>query len=95
MDNDRKPILMDDVGTRLDHLAHLRDNWELAVEVLEKRFAYLCTPELATLTKLRNALELLDEHIVKDFNPWEYARTINLLPPADRIEGGRGTETKR
>jgi hypothetical protein len=87
---------MSDEGTRMDHLSHVRALWADALASLEARFqTYLSERDKVLIVKLRNAIELLDEHIEKDYVAWKMAREINGIPPADSIEGGRGTKLKK
>jgi hypothetical protein len=89
------PYSMDDEGTRMDHLSHVRALWADTLTSLEDRHAtYLSERDKSLIAKLKNAIELLDEHIEKDYVAWKVAREINGIPPADKIEGGRGTKLK-
>lgn len=88
-------ISMDDVGTRLDHITHLRDNWQGALDSLTKRHdSFKTVSERELIIKLQHAIELIEHHMTADFTPWTYGREINGLPPVKMIEGGRGTPLK-
>lgn len=62
-----KRISLDDVGTRGEHIMHLRDNWQLAIASLEKRKNYLTLSEEKLLTNLTSALNFVSDHLAKDF----------------------------
>jgi hypothetical protein len=66
MDNIKR-ISLDDVGTRGEHIMYLRDNWQLAVESLERRKNYLGVAEQKLLTNLISALNFVTDHLAKDF----------------------------
>lgn len=87
---------MTDVGTRMNHLDYMRRLWANALETLELRQPYMLSDrDKSLIVKLHGALELLDDHIAKDYTPWKMAREINGLPPAERIDGGRGTPLRK
>jgi hypothetical protein len=86
---------MSDEGTRMDHLSYVRALWATALDSLEARVpTYLSERDKSLMVKLKNAIELLDDHIEKDYVAWKVAREINGIPPAEKIEGGRGTKLK-
>jgi hypothetical protein len=60
-------ISLDDVGTRGEHVMHMRDNWQLAADNLEKRINYLTEGEKHLLTELRTVVAFVSEHLAKDF----------------------------
>ena len=60
-------ISLDDVGTRGEHIMHMRDNWQLAADDLERRSSWLTDPESKLLNNLRIALTFVSEHLAKDF----------------------------
>ena len=62
-----KRISLDDVGTRAEHIIHMRDNWALAIESLERRIMYLTEGEKHTLTELKTVVAFINEHLTKDF----------------------------
>ena len=62
-----KRITLDDVGTRGEHIVHLRDNWQIAADSLELRNKWLTVDEKQLLTDLRVVLEFMDNHLTKDF----------------------------
>jgi hypothetical protein len=83
---------MSDLGTRMEHLDHVRQLWQNALSSLKARLpVHRNLHEDNLIVKLTNALDLLDDHMAKDYNPWHDAKEINGLPPARMIEGGRGT----
>jgi len=67
MDSLVKRITLDDVGTRGEHIVHLRDNWQIAADSLEMRVKWLTEPEKQHLTELRTVLSFIDDHLSKDF----------------------------
>jgi hypothetical protein len=70
---------MDDVGTRLQHLADLQDLWSFAVGI-ETAGQYQTEPSIERTKKLQGALELLEAHMMNDYSPTTYAQVINNLP---------------
>ena len=60
-------ISLDDIGTRAEHIIHMRDNWVLAVESLERRIMYLTEGENHTVTELKTVVAFINEHLTKDF----------------------------
>ena len=62
-----KRISLDDVGTRSEHIIHLRDNWTLAAEALEKRSSWLTEKEKKLLTDLRTVIDFINYHLENDF----------------------------
>ena len=62
-----KRVTLDDVGTRGEHIVHLRDNWQIAADSLELRTKWLTVTEKQLLTDLRVVLEFIDNHLSKDF----------------------------
>jgi hypothetical protein len=89
-------LSMTDEGTRMDHLDHLRQLWAGALATLNERLpTYLNERDKALVVKLTGALELLDDHMAKDYTPWKTAREVNGLPRAEQIEGGRGTPLRK
>ena len=60
-------ISLDDIGTRAEHIIHMRDNWALAVESLECRIMYLTESEKRALTELKTVVAFINEHLTKDF----------------------------
>jgi hypothetical protein len=60
-------ISLDDVGTRAEHIIHLRDNWVLAAEALEKRASWLTETEKKLLTDLKTVIAFVNDHLEKDF----------------------------
>jgi hypothetical protein len=76
-----KELKMTDVGTRLEHIADLKELWETAFHFLSMRNAkYMSQPELDNKAKLEIGLDLLNAHITKDYTEEsEYRREINDL----------------
>jgi len=69
---------MADVGTRMDHLNDLKDLWEHALNLLNVREPrYLSANEKATQVRLMHALELLNDHLTKDYVEWRYRAAVN------------------
>lgn len=60
-------ISLDDVGTRAEHIIHMRDNWILAAESLKKRTFYLTETEKKLLTELETVIAFVNYHLEKDF----------------------------
>ena len=60
-------ISLDDIGTRAEHILHMRDNWVLAIESLECRITYLTEVEKHTLTELKTVVAFINKHLIKDF----------------------------
>ena len=60
-------ISLDDIGTRAEHIIHMRDNWTLSIESLERRVMYLTESEKHTLTELKTVVAFINEHLTKDF----------------------------
>lgn len=79
-------ISMDDVGTRLDHILHLRDNWQAALEGLRRRsrLSYVNKNETDLMLMLDRAITLVNCYLTEDFSIIPYATVINNLPKADR-----------
>lgn len=90
---------MQDVGTRLQHLADLQELWSFALG-LETATQYQTEPSLERTAKLEAALQLLEAHMMNDYAPTTYAQVINNLPkdahtikdPADDDATGTSTE---
>jgi len=62
-----KRISLDDVGTRADHIIHMRDNWVLAAEALKKRMSWMTEGEKHLLTELETVIAFVNNHLEKDF----------------------------
>ena len=60
-------ISLDDIGTRAEHIIHMRDNWVLALDALEKRKGWITDGEKRLLTELKIAVEFVNNHLEKDF----------------------------
>jgi hypothetical protein len=60
-------ISLDDVGTRAEHIIHMRDNWVLALDTLEKRKGWMTEGEKRLLTDLKTVIEFVNNHLEKDF----------------------------
>ena len=74
-----KLIRMDDIGTRLEHLADLQDLWSFALGLLTAG-TYHTDTELEQTKELETALQLLERHMLSDYSPTTYAQEINNLP---------------
>ena len=68
-------ISLDDIGTRAEHIIHMRDNWVLALEALEKRPAWITEGEKRLLTELKTVIEFVNAHLEKDFIDIERSAT--------------------
>lgn len=60
-------ISLDDIGTRSEHIIHMRDNWVLALEALEKRKGWITEGEKHLLTELKTVIAFVNYHLEKDF----------------------------
>ena len=60
-------ISLDDIGTRAEHIIHMRDNWVLALDALEKRKGWVTEGEKHLLTELKTVIEFVNAHLEKDF----------------------------
>jgi hypothetical protein len=60
-------ISLDDIGTRAAHIIRMRDNWQLAADVLERRSNWLTESEQKNLTELRIVIAFVGDHLTKDF----------------------------
>jgi len=60
-------ISLDDVGTRAEHIIHMRDNWVLAAEALETRKNWLRENEKRLLTELQTVIAFVNNHLENDF----------------------------
>jgi len=71
---------MEDVGTRLDHLTDLKDIWENALQIMHNRNrTYETQDEAQEKRKLEIAIDMLNFHMQKDYNEFEYRKEINVL----------------
>jgi len=70
---------MDDVGTRLQHLADLQELWSFALGI-ETAGQYQTDPSIDRAKRLEAALQLLEAHMMNDYSPTTYAQVINTLP---------------
>jgi hypothetical protein len=81
---------MQDMGRRIDFLMQLQDLWSVAFGMLTQ--GYMSEADRVTAMKLQYALELLNAHLINDYDCRPYAQTINQLPknaeqiPDDRLE---------
>lgn len=88
-----KLLSMEDVGTRLEHLADLQDLWSFALGMLTSG-TYHSDPEIEQTRKLEIALELLEEHMLVGYSPTTYAQTINNLPKPEKLSEDTHHENK-
>jgi hypothetical protein len=88
-----KLLAMDDVGTRMEHLADLQDLWSFALGLLTAG-TYHTEPELEQTSKLETALELLEAHMLTGYCPTAYAQTINNLPKPEKPSEDKHRENK-
>ena len=75
-----KPMSLDDVGTRAEHLMDLQTIWGFAYQILTTDH-YHTEGEIHQAAELKIALDLLTHHIMsgKDIVT-PYAKVINELP---------------
>ena len=62
-----KRISLDDIGTRAEHIIHMRDNWVLAHDALDKRMSWMTEGEKHLLTELKTVIAFVNHHLEKDF----------------------------
>jgi hypothetical protein len=74
-----KLYAMEDVGTRLEHLADLQDLWSGGLAMLLSG-TYHSALELEQVEKLEIALKLLENHMTHAYSDVKYAKDINELP---------------
>jgi hypothetical protein len=74
-----KSLKAEDVGTRLQHMMDLQDQWSTAYGILT-RPGYHSKWEEDRTKALETALGLLQHHMEAEYNGTTYARTINDLP---------------
>lgn len=86
-------VNMDDVGTRAQHLHELYDIWTEGLAYMSNGH-YLTVGDKIKIQELESAIKLLTFHMKLGFSDTGYAREINQLPTADKIEGGRSTPLK-
>lgn len=60
-------ISLDDVGTRAEHIIHMRDNWVLALEALEKRKSWMTEGEKHMMAELKVVIDFVNHHLENDF----------------------------
>jgi len=76
-------ISMDDVGTRMEHMADLHDLWSFAYGQLTTD-RYHTGDEDHQAGELNIAIDLLVHHMQSEFKPTTYAQVINnLKKPSD------------
>lgn len=91
-----KKLTMEDVGTRLDHLADLYDMWNEGLTIAENSEKRHSTPMgAAQVRELQHAVQLLWYHMTTDYDSFQYSTVIARLPKAPGIVGGRGTELRQ
>ena len=74
-----KVLNADDVGTRLQHMMDLQEQWSTAYGILT-RPGYHSKLEEDRAKALETALDLLQHHMEAEYNGTPYARAINDLP---------------
>lgn len=85
-----KPMSLDDVGTRAEHLADLQDIWGFAYQMLTTD-GYHTEGEVHQAAELATALDLLTNHMMSGRNlVTPYAKIINDLPRAEFIDRSQG-----
>jgi len=60
-------ISLDDVGTRAEHIIHMRDNWVLALDALEKHKSWMTEGEKHLVTDLKTVIAFVNNHLENDF----------------------------
>ena len=60
-------ISLDDVGTRAEHIIHMRDNWVLALEALDKRKSWMTEGEKHLINELKTVIAFTNHHLENDF----------------------------
>ena len=60
-------VSLDDIGTRAEHIIHMRDNWVLAAEALQKRMSWMTESEKHLLTELKTVVDFINNHLTNDF----------------------------
>lgn len=75
-----KPLSLDDIGTRAEHLADLQDIWGFAYQMLTTD-SYHTEGEVHQAAELKIALDLLTHHMMSGRDMvTPYAVVINNLP---------------
>ena len=69
---------MNDIGRRIDFLMQLHDLWSAGLALATQ--GYMTTSDKEMEVKLKNALELLNNHLVNDYDCIPYGRAINDIP---------------
>lgn len=87
---------MDDVGTRLQHLAELHLLWSDGLEILT-RGTYHSSFEQEQALELEHALKLLSSAMEIDYKPTKYAQVINSLPadPTEIKDENQGPDLRK
>lgn len=86
-------ITMDDVGTRAQHLHDLHEIWTEGLAYMQNGH-YLTVGDKVRIEELEHAIRLLTFHMRLGYSDTPYAKDINQIPEADKVEGGRGTNLK-
>ena len=73
-------ISMEDIGTPLDHIEHLRENWQTALDGLRRRTSFITKQETELILMLEHAIKLVNHYLTEDFSVIPYATVINNLP---------------
>ena len=60
-------ISLDDIGTRAEHIIHMRDNWVLALEALDKRKSWMTEGEKRLINELKTVIAFINHHLENDF----------------------------
>jgi hypothetical protein len=60
-------ISLDDVGTRGEHIIHMRDNWVLAYDALDTRKSWMTEKEKKLMADLKIVIDFVNNHLEKDF----------------------------
>ena len=78
MNDPIRHLKMEDIGTRLEHLMQLQDLWGRGLAIATQ--GYQTDLDKLLAKELQIALDLLTNHMQKDFISADYAKTINSLP---------------
>jgi hypothetical protein len=83
-----KSYHMDDVGTRMEHLADLHELWSRAYAYLTMPNVWHSKKEEEQALDLEKARDLLSTHMATiSFDPAVYGKIINGLPKPEDIKG--------
>jgi len=88
---------LEDIGTRYDHLIDLIELCADGVEVLQG-YTYNTPMDSAKRAKLQNTIEITRNILdsMSGYDQYDYLtrKSVNSIPKAEDIRGGRGTPLK-